>query len=282
MTTSNKRTLRILLLLILGSFLVAHLCFLLLPNVFEVLNARATDQLFILRSSWKKFQPIYDNTVVHLDLNNTSIQRLNDLYLNRTHFAQVVRNLSSMRVSSQVFDFIFASRKSEKYDRVLIDAVKEADSVYFGLAFELLENVQKSQTPSEISAEFSYLDQTKWAVTLEGESSTLLVGDNPLITFPDLAFASRGLGSLSVKFDRDGVLRRVPLLVRYREAFYPLLPFRVSCNYLGVPPENIVIKPGKHIILKDAKKPGDENPNDIKIFDSIIVNFQKPQIINHN
>lgn len=265
MTTSNKRKLRILLLLILGSFLVAHLCFLLLPDVFEILNARATDQLFILRSSWKKFQPIYDNTVVHLDLNNTSIQRLSELYLDRSHFAQVVRNLSSMQVSSQVFDFIFASKKSEEYDRVLIDAVKEADKVYFGLAFELLENNQISQMQSENSTEFSYLDQTKWEVTLEGDSSTLFVGDKPLITFPDLASASRGLGSLSVKFDRDGVLRRVPLLVRYREAYYPLLPFRVICNYLGVPPENIVIKPGKHIILKGAKKPGDENLNDIKI-----------------
>ena len=265
MTTSNKRKLRFLLLLILGSFLVAHLCFLLLPNVFEILNARATDQLFILRSSWKKFQPIYDDTVVHLDLNNTSIQRLNELNLNRSHFAQVVRNLSSMRVSSQVFDFILASRKSEEYDQVLVDAVKEADTVYFGLAFELLENNQIAQMQSESSAEFSYLDQTKWEVVLEGESSTLFASDNPLITFPVLASASRGLGSLSVKFDRDGVLRRVPLLVRYRDAYYPLLPFRVICNYLGVPPEHIVIKPGKHIILKDAKKPGDENLTDIKI-----------------
>jgi len=187
--------------LILGSFLVAHLCFLLLPNVFEILNAQATDQLFILRSSWKKFQPSYDNTVVHLDLNNTSIQRLNELYLNRSHYAQVVRNLSSMRVSAQVFDFIFASRKSEENDSVLIDAVKEAGKVYFGLAFELWEDDQKRRTQPAYSENFSYLDWTKWDVALEGDSGNLYVGDNPQITFPDLASASRGLGSLSVKFD---------------------------------------------------------------------------------
>ena len=74
------------------------------------------------------------------------------------------------------------------------------------------------------------------------------MGNNPLITFADLASASQGLGSLSVKFDPDGVLRRVPLLVRYKEAYYPLLPFRVVCDYLHVPPEKILLKPGKHII----------------------------------
>ena len=137
MNTSNKKKLRILLLLILASFLGAHLCFFLLPNVFEILNSRAIDQLFILRSTWKRFQPSYDNTVVHLDLNNTSIQRLNELYVNRSHYAKVIRNLSSMNVSAQVFDFIIASRKSEENDNVLIDTVKEADNVYFGLAFEL-------------------------------------------------------------------------------------------------------------------------------------------------
>ncbi|MBT8372379.1 MAG: adenylate/guanylate cyclase domain-containing protein, partial [Deltaproteobacteria bacterium] len=265
MTTSSKRKLRILILLILGSFLVAHLCFLMLPNVFEILNARAIDQLFILRSSWTKFQPSYDNTVVHLDLNNTSIQRLNDQYLNRSHYAQVVRNLSSMRVSAQVFDFIFASRKSEENDRVLIDAVKEADKVYFGLALELREDTQRLPTQPKYPENSSYLDATKWDVALEGDSGTLYVGDNPLITFPDLAAASRGLGSLSVKFDRDGVLRRVPLLVRYKDAYYPLLPFRVICNYLDVPPEKILLKPGKHIILSGAKKPGDATSHDIEI-----------------
>ena len=264
MTTSNKK-LQNLFILILGSFLCAHFCFFLFPNVFEILNSRATDQLFVLRSSWKKFQPPYDNTVVHLDLNNSSIQKLNKLYLNRSHYAQVVRNLSSMLVSAQVFDFIFASRKSEEHDGVLIEAVKEADTVYFGLAFELLVNKEKRQSRPEYSKNSSYLDRTKWEIELEGDPSSLYVGDNPLMTFFDLASASRGLGSLSVKFDRDGVLRRVPLLVRYKEGYYPLLPLRVVCDYLNVPPEKLHLKPGKHIILRDAEKPDNKTPQDIVI-----------------
>ena len=280
MNIGSKNKIRNLIQLVLGSFLAAHLCFILLPNVFEILNARAVDQLFNLRSSWKKFQPVYDNTVVHLDLNNTSIQKLNDQYLNRSHYAQVVRNLSSMGVSAQVFDFILASRKSEKNDRELIDMVKEAGNVYFGTAFELIEDNRKLHRQSDNSGNLSYLDKTKWNVAIKGDSSSMYVGDKPLTTFPDLASASRGLGSLSVKFDRDGVLRRVPLIVRYKDAFYPLFSFHVICNYLDVSPEKVLVKPGKHIILGDAKKPGDKKPHDIEIpidkKGNLIINYIGP------
>jgi adenylate cyclase len=75
-------------------------------------------------------------------------------------------------------------------------------------------------------------------------------------------------------------LRRVPLLVRYQEAYYPLLPLRAACHYLNVTPEKILLHPGKHIILRDAKKPGDEAPHDIVIpidqKGNMIINFVGP------
>ena len=280
MTTSSRNKTRILILLILGSFFAAYLCFSLLPNVFEIWNAQAVDQLFVLRASSERFRPAYDNTVVHVDLNNTSIQQLNKLYLNRSHFAELIRNLDAMGVSAQVFDFIFASRKSDENDNALIHATRAAGNVYFGLAFELWENEPSPSKPLPDKNVLSYLDQTRWEVPVEGSPAALYRAENPLITYPELAHSSRGLGSISVHFDRDGVLRRVPLLVRYRQAYYPLLPLRVACDYLNVPPQNIVLKPGKYIILKDAKKPGDEARHDIVIpidaRGNMIINFVGP------
>ena len=236
--------------------------------------------MYILRSSSEKFQPSYDDTVVYVDLNNTSIQRLNKLYLNRSHYARVIQNLAAMGVSAQVFDFIFVSRKSDENDNALINATAAAGSVYFGLAFELWESGQSLRKPSLDKDVRSYLDQTHWNVSVQGDPGALYAGENPLITYPELAFSSNGLGSISVKFDRDGVLRRVPLLVRYQQAYYPLLPLRVTCDYLNVSPEKIMLKPGEHIILKDAKKPGDETPHDIVIpidrRGNMIINFIGP------
>ena len=71
MTISRNRKLCVFLLFILGSFIAAHLCFRLLPNVFETGNAQAVDQLYMLRASIQTFRPAYDPTVAYVDLNNT-------------------------------------------------------------------------------------------------------------------------------------------------------------------------------------------------------------------
>ncbi len=279
LTTSKSHNIRIPLVLIIGAFFAAHLCFWLLPNVFDTWNSQTIDQLFILRSQSKALAPAYDATVVHVDFNNTSIERLKNLYLNRLHFAQLVRNLKSMQVAAQVYDFIFAAKLNAQDDHELVEAVKAADNAYFGLALELREPGEPSSPRKMASKGRRYVIQTKWNVSVDETDGRLYASDNPLTTYAELAHASRGLGSLSVKFDPDGVLRRVPLLVRYEDAFYPLLPLRVVCDYLQVPPENIIVKPGRSIILRDAKQPGAEL-RDIRIpidrQGNMIVNYIGP------
>ncbi len=279
MTTSKIRNIRLPIVLILAAFFAAHLCFWLLPNVFEIWNSQTIDQLFILRSRTENLRPNYDPTVVHLDFNNTSIERLKNLYLNRRHFAQLVRNLKSMQVAAQVYDFIFAAKINAQDDLELIQAVKEAGNAYFGLALELRKPGEPGNRKKVASRGRSYVLQTKWDIGVDAAADNLYVGENPLTTYAELANASRALGSLSVKFDPDGVLRRVPLLVRYEDAFYPLLPLRVVCDYFQVPPEKITLKAGRSIILKDAKRPGSE-PRDITIpidrHGDMIVNYVGP------
>jgi len=275
--TSRNRKLRVFLLFILCSFIAAHLCFRLLPNVFETGNAQAVDQLFVLRASLQTFRPVYDPTVAYVDLNNTSIQRLKNLYLNRGHYARLIHNLSAMGVSAQVFDFIFAAKKDKKGDAALVRAAKEAGNAYFGMAFALMQEDLPPAKRTRDSEALDFAIQTSWHVSVKGESKKLYRVEEPHLTYPELAAASRGLGSLSVKFDSDGVLRRVPLLVRIKNSFYPLLPLRVVCDYLKVDPDKIIFEPGRHIILTDAVKPGFTNSRDI----IIPVDRQGNMIINY-
>ena len=264
MTTNKLQNIRIPVLLILAAFFAAHLCFWLLPNVFEIWNSQTVDQLFTLRSKSENLRPSYDPVVAHLDFNNTSIERLKNLYLNRLHFAQLVRNLKSMQVAAQVYDFIFAAKINEQDDLQLIQAVKDAGNAYFGLALELHQPGAAANRKKGPSQGRSYVLRTKWNILAETDPDKFYVGENPLTTYAQLADASRGLGSLSVKFDPDGVLRRVPLLVRYEGGFYPLLPLRVACDYLQVSPQKIILNPGRSVILKDARRPG-SSPHDITI-----------------
>ena len=185
-----------------------------------------------------------------------------------------------MNVSAQVYDFVFAAPIEEKGDQALIEATEKAGNVYFGLTMELQKSDEPSKTISRDPESARYLDKTKWDAAVEGDPNEFYVGGNTLLTFIALASAARGLGSLSVKFDRDGVLRRVPLLVRYEDAFYPSLYFRVICDYLGVPPERVFVEPGKCITLRDIKKPGKTALHDISIpidrYGNMIINYIGP------
>jgi adenylate cyclase len=277
---AKKRNLHITLLLLVGSFIAAHLCFWLLPNLFETWNVKTIDRLFLFRSTSDRLRPYYNDIIVHVDINNTTIQQLNNYYLNRSHHAQLISNLAAMNVSAQLYDFIFAARSNDKEDNALIKATSDAGNVYFGLALELLKETPPGYEDPKKANDIKYLDRTKWPVVVKGDATTFYVGVNPLATFPALSSASWGLGFLSLKADCDGVFRRLPLLVRYKNAFYPSYAFRAICGYLDVPPERIVVKPGKTITMKDAKRPGAEAGHDIVIpidrYGNMVINFIGP------
>ncbi len=264
----------------LCSMAVVYLCFWGAPSVFWTLNAKAVDRMFIFRSGMASLIPSYDDTIVHVDLNDSSIQKLDNFYPNRAHFAQVVRNLSEMGAAAQLFDFIFAARTSDQEDNRLIDAVSDAGTVYFGMAFTWQTDSAGSPKESQRPAERRYFDKTLWRVSWKGSPEPLYAGRRPLPTFLDLAEASKGLGSISVKPDLDGVFRRIPLLVRFRDGVYPSLALRAVCDYLQVPPEKIEVRPGKYLLLKDADDPAADAVEDIAIpidrYGNMIVNFLGP------
>jgi CHASE2 domain-containing sensor protein len=132
LTTNSLIKFRIPIFLIIFSFITTHLCFWILPKVFGAWNAQIVDQLFILRSKIERFRPEHNNTVVHLDFNNSSIEKLNTPYLNRSHFAQLARNLTSMKIAAQVYDYIFAAKINKNDDDAFIEATNFL-STDFGL-----------------------------------------------------------------------------------------------------------------------------------------------------
>lgn len=261
--------------------MTAHICFWLLPNLFETWDKKTIDRLFLFRSSSSYFQPKYDGTIVHVDISDTSLKNLKTFYLDRSHYARVIRNLAKMNVSAQMYDFIFAARSDQVEDRALINATKEAGNVYFGLAFNLeKKGGQKSQQLKRDSKEVAYLQLTEWNVVVDGDPNDLYKGIKLLITFPELASVSKGLGYLNLKTDPDGVNRRIPLLVRFKGAFYPSFAFRGICDFLNVAPGKIVVRPGESITLKDAKRPGESSGHNIMIpidrHGNMLINFIGP------
>ncbi len=273
----KTQTLRMTALLALGAWALAHLLFWLLPNVLEPWNSKAIDRLFVLRSESETFRPAYDSTVIHVDLSDRSLDKLGSFYPSRAQFGDVARALGIMGTAAQTWDFIFPAHSSDPNDDgAFVSGVADAGNVYIGMAFVLSADGRETAS-REISPEHqAYLDETAWPVRIEGPPADLLEGRNPLINFIELSRATKGLGYLSLRFDADGVFRRAPLVVRTGDAVYPSMPFRAVCDYLGVTPDRIVVRPGHSVTLLGAQKPGEE-PRDLVIpvndHGEMVVNF---------
>jgi adenylate cyclase len=278
LSTNSPRRRRAYLLAAIGSLCVIQLIFQLSGTLLKAWNSQVFDRFFVLRSSIGALRPAYDGSVVHVDLNDTAIRQLGTYYPTRAQYAKVISNLAAMGVSAQAYDLIFAAETDRTDDQALIQATRKAGDVYFGMALGL--GAPGAGSPArEPPAVRDYLDRTRWTVKVDGNDHEFYTGTQPIITFPSLASGSRGIGFISLKTDPDGVLRRVPLLVRCAGGFYPSLPFRLICDYLGVGPDKILISPGRCIRLKNARFPG-RAPRDLLIpidgHGRMIINFIGP------
>jgi len=265
------------MIIIVSSLLFGHLLFWLLPNVFETWNTQAFDQIFVLRSQHFPSQIPYDSTIIHVSETDRSIDVLSEgTYITRRQYGQMVRNLGEMQVAAQIWDYIFRAPQIATEDSFFIACNHQAaGNVYYGMSLDL-QDKPLLQKPLRSPSHWEYLAKTKWHVQVEGDTSKMYFGGIPIITFPEMAVVTRGLGFLNLKADRDGIFRRAPLLIRYDDAFYPSFPFRTICDYLHVKPEQILLHPGKSITLLGAYRPGQQPHTIIIPVDercNIIVNF---------
>jgi CHASE2 domain-containing sensor protein len=286
--------------LLVGVTAVVHGIFWLQSGFFEPLAARVTDRLMVLRSKVDWLRPAYDDTVVHVVIDDESVRTLGDFYLGRDDHARLVRNLARVKVASQFHDVIFAAPQDPAGDSALAEATAAAGNVYYGMGAGLsregqappvpppfrqvapavespeegaLAGAAPPPTPEEI------LERAHWQPVVSDPDALPLVR-RPFVTFPQVAAPARGIGFLDVTPDRDGVYRRAPLLARHGDGFVPSLALRVACDYLGVPPERIEVEPGRRIVLRGAKRPGDADSHDVVIpvddRGRIVVNFLGP------
>jgi adenylate cyclase len=245
LTIGNGRA-RTPVLLVAAAAVMASLAFLSAPTLFVAWDHRAVDAMFRLRDRWPRFRPPFDDSLVHVDFNDSSRQSLGLTDLTRAHYAQATDALSRMGAAAIVFDFVFATPTEPSDDARLANAMARAGNVFFGLAFRLPRD---SPAPVELSP--SSLRAGAWPLQA-AEHPWIPRAVNGLAVHGPLARASHGLGFLNLHQDLDGVFRRIPLLLTYRGQVYPSLALAVACHRLGVRPEGIAVAPGSITLHRPA------------------------------
>lgn len=182
----------------------------------------------------------------------------------RSVFADLIEFLSYGDPKSIIFDMLFVEAESAQRpsssglpsarnnnDERLINATRDSGSVIHAMQFitnhgdEFSWSQPIAELPQPLVDRLSLKRAPSW---LPAHPSTLMnTGFNSyLIPIDGLRQAAANIGVVSVNADRDGILRRTPLLFPYQDKIYPALslapllsePLDSKANTKGTPPES--------------------------------------------
>ena len=93
----------------------------------------------------------------------------------------------------------------------------------------------------------------------------LWLANRAIAPIEGLTQAAAGMGHIAAIPDSDGVFRRVALAIDAQKQLFPSLALASVLKYLNVAPEDVIITPGKSILLRNATDPNTRERFDIDI-----------------
>lgn len=222
-------------LYIIGLILFAVFAFIILKNAnlsyfIDTIENRTFDlrQNILINEGVKK--PSDDIVIVAID--DATYEYILDNYgewpLPRDTYAGIIDYLELQNPRSVVFDLMFVKsmKSASKADEALINSFKKYNNIFTSMNFDNQpEDLRKSpQLPDKL---------------------TVKVENNSKIDFEQLTFlncrkilqgiieVTSNIGIINVSRSDDGVLRKMPLVVKYKGEYYPQLALKVGLNYLG-------------------------------------------------
>ncbi|HZC67958.1 MAG TPA: adenylate/guanylate cyclase domain-containing protein [Nitrospirales bacterium] len=164
--------------------------------------------------------------------------------------AQVLGLLSKSGARAVLVDLLFdhaATNPAE--DKALVEATRNAGMVYYPIAL-------RPATKGE-SGELVRFPAPRHLLQAEAQGfGEIPVAADVTLPLPGLIETAKGLGHIQRTPDRDGVVRRVPLIYAVKGGFVPSLALAAALRQLDVDRTSVRIDRGKTIRFKSRK--GDE------------------------
>lgn len=151
--------------------------------------------------------------IVLIDMAEDSIQSIGHWPWPRSWHATLISILAKYNVKIVGFDVLFSEKTTPEQDTPFSKAIEVAGNVYLPYVFE---------------------------------SSRILY------PIDELYSRLKGSGHINIKPESDGILRRIPLYIKYNNKLYPQLAFNMMLDYLNVDKESMDIEPGKFIKMRSS------------------------------
>ncbi|HBD94040.1 MAG: hypothetical protein A2015_17340 [Spirochaetes bacterium GWF1_31_7] len=248
---SIKNSIRIVLITLVAFFLMTLLN-MIFPVFFQFWDNRINDQIYNFKQTIKGNSTI-NPYIIHLDLNDTSISKNTISMFDRSVYADSIAILHRLKAKSIVLDINYQEKFDADIDGKLAQSGKNHGKTYFPV---IPQSVEFSGTnkiaPLDPELEKIIDEQLAlWQPVVKREGNPI-VSHRIITNFPELQKASHGIVHIAVESDNDGIYRRIPLLIQYKNKYIPFIELKVICDYLKVKDSDVEVYFGQYIILKNA------------------------------
>lgn len=168
--------------------------------------------------------------IVIIAIDDASYEYILDNYgewpLRRDVYAKMVDFIEKQSPKSIAFDLMFVKsmNSDEKSDNALIEVFKKYDNVFTAMNLDNQPEDLRvpAQLPEKLSAGISNV-----------EDYDVMEYSNCRVILKGIIDATENIGMINVARSDDGVLRQMPVYLKYKNKLYPQLGFRVGEHFLG-------------------------------------------------
>ena len=232
MNKKFNKFLKYLLITVILSLTIGS-AYLFIPKTLESFDNRLRDYMFVVRGD----HPESGNIVV-IDIDDKSIEQIGQWPWSRNVVSQMLENLTQSEVGLIAFDIVFAEEdrsnplkiikdlniKTDKeipdYDYIFAATVSQTPTI-LGYQFQLSKDDYITTRAPEVPAIFIEKNMTEYNkdMVIKAHGSILNI---PIVQ--DNAYSSGFFNNVP---DESGVVRSVPLVIRFDEQLYPSLALEV-------------------------------------------------------
>jgi len=143
------------------------------------------------------------------------------------------------------YDIMFLDHK--KGEKSLVKSLKKSEVAFLDYPFET-EKIDVLYNDQE--ERIKLLNSVRFPVDPRNAANQLI--EEVVPPTPDLIKAAKGIGFANVFPGRDRINRTVPLILKYKGWYYPNIDLIIAMHYYKIKPEDVEIKIGKYIKLKNV------------------------------
>lgn len=216
-------------------------------------------QSFLVSSGARK--PSKD--IVLLTIDDASYEYLLDKYgewpIPRDVYAKVINYLETKDPSVIAFDLMFVKSMKSKTnaDQALANAIKNNKNVYTSMNFD--NESSELREPIDLDKKFTINVKNQSKIDFANN----LTFTNCRSILPQILSGTKNVGMINVFRENDGILRKMPPFLIYKNNFYPHLALMVGLKYLeknqGIKVDDFIVDKNGHLNIGKYSIPIDKD-----------------------